>query len=226
MSLGSQRKITGPCPRSCHTSKWCSLFEDSGTGAASPPRLGVQTCWYMGLQCCLSTARYFPQSRLRHHGVPAGSQYSLLKETIHEGGCVSEPCKHWWNPDFSPMLADGRMSLCRRWPNSSQYVLVCSEKFWNVSEKKKRRAAMKRSGRWQKSRRCLCWSWQGGSSWLTHFQKSTACSFCTSAARQISMETTGVVGSLPTARLHSILWTRSLTCPLCATTGAGLSMTL
>ena len=36
-----------------------------GTGAASPPRLGVQTCWYMGLQCC---------SHWRHHGVPAGSQ--------------------------------------------------------------------------------------------------------------------------------------------------------
>ena len=50
------------------------------------------------------------------------------------GSCASEPCKHWWNPDFSPMLADGRMSPCRRWPNSSQYVLVCSEKFWNVSD--------------------------------------------------------------------------------------------
>ena len=44
------------------------------------------------------------------------------------GRCVSEPCKHWWNPDFSPTLADGRMSPCRRWPNSRQYVLVCSEK--------------------------------------------------------------------------------------------------
>ena len=31
----------------------------------------------------------------------------------------------------------------------------------------------------------------------------TACSICTSAARQISLETTGVVGSLPTARLHA-----------------------
>ena len=34
--------------------KWYSLFKDSGTGATSTPRLGVQTCWYMGLQCCLS----------------------------------------------------------------------------------------------------------------------------------------------------------------------------
>ena len=28
---------------------------------------------------------------------------------------------------------------------------------------------MKRSGRWQKSHRCLCWSWQEGSSWLHAF---------------------------------------------------------
>ena len=28
---------------------------------------------------------------------------------------------------------------------------------------------MKRSGRWQKSRLCLCWSWQGDSSWLHAF---------------------------------------------------------
>ena len=143
--MGSQRKITGPCPRSCHTSKWCSLFEDSGTGAASPPRLGVQTCWYMGLQCCLSTARYFPQSRWRHHGVPAGSQssqrnYSLLK-AIHEGVAHHEPCKHWWNArKISGMLPSEKMGGCHlvaRWPNSSVCVRSqggCSEKFWNVSD--------------------------------------------------------------------------------------------
>ena len=54
-----RKGITSPCPRSCHTSKWCCLLKILGR-AASPPRLGVQTRWYMGLQCCLSTARYFP----------------------------------------------------------------------------------------------------------------------------------------------------------------------
>ena len=42
-------------------------------------------------------------------------------------------------------------------------------KFLECFQGKKSRLAMKRSGRWQKSRRCLCWSWQGGSSWLHAF---------------------------------------------------------
>ena len=60
--------------------------------------------------------------------VSAGGEYRLLKETIHTGVA----CKHWWNPDYSPMLVDGRMSLCLKWPSWIQCEGVWKEE--NVGE--------------------------------------------------------------------------------------------
>ena len=75
-----------------------------------------------------------PQRDIAHKVAGATTGYLQAVSTVfskkqYRGSCVSEPCKHWWNPDFSPMLAGGRMSPCCRWPNLSQFVLVCSEFF-------------------------------------------------------------------------------------------------
>ena len=91
--MGSQRKVTISCPRSCHA------FWDRCNFYASSRSANMLVHGYPVLPLPVTGATV----------VCAGSQYSLSKETMHEGVVY-----HWWNP---------------RWPDSSSHcVLVCSEK--------------------------------------------------------------------------------------------------
>ena len=121
------------------------------------------------------------------------------QETIHEGvayqshastGGIQTSLRCWWMGGCN-LVADGQTRVS---------ALSCAqEKFGKFPRKRNV------GERWQnqedgKSPACVC-AGHGKeiSAGCTHFQRSTACSVCTSAARQISVETTGVVGSLPTA---------------------------
>ena len=75
--MGSQRKVTGSCPRSCHTSKWYSLFKDSGTGATSTPRLGV----YKHVGTWVSSAAS-PQRDISHKVAGATTGYPQAVSTV------------------------------------------------------------------------------------------------------------------------------------------------
>ena len=98
-------------------------------GQVQPLRL-VSECKHVGTWVSSATSPWRDNShkvRWRHHGVPAGSQCSLLQETIHKGVAYQSHASTG-GIQTSLQCSDGRMSPCRRWPNSSQCVLVCSGK--------------------------------------------------------------------------------------------------
>ena len=203
--MGSQRKVNRFLPTKLSYIKMVLSLERFWTSATSTPRLGVQTCWYMG---SLSAASH--QRDISHKVAGATTVYLqavstvLFKETIHEGVAYQsnastegiQTSRQCWRMGGCHLVADGQTRVS---------AFSCAQKnFWNVSEEKKRRVSDEKIRKMAKLPPVFVLVMARRLQLAARFSRRAPPALFAHLERDRSpWKTAGVVGSLPTARLHA-----------------------